>query len=181
MNKLMERLEQLLGTKHLLVDDWNQLGWEFSTLGLGHTRICSLTNYTEAKAEGGTLTFTIDQPYGETGMIKIVANEGSGPHGVAWYDEIGIEDGQAISEESIEALAEAIKHNCAEEAQSSYWQPYRDGKAERNLLFRDKAYWQKKYDANYKQVNPEPEEQLVEVPHNWIESDWDAAKSRESD
>lgn len=169
--ELMERLERRMGSQHLLVDDWDTLGWEFSALPQSHTRICSLTNYTECKAEGGTLIFSIEKEYTDkhrgTYVVRIVHEEGSGPHGIAWYDGL-IHDDTEITEAEIDALADELMKQCEAEGNSYYWNPWRDGKPQRNLLFRDKAFG-------------DTVEHLVEVPHNWNEDEWDEAVRRSQD
>jgi hypothetical protein len=159
---LMKKLEAKMGTKHVLVDDWNTLGWEFSNLPLSHTRVCSLTNYTEAKAEGGSVTFTIEDDWTAEGIVSkfnLLSSEGSGPHGIPWWDGILHVDETVITEAEVETLAQEIIDACADEAQSSYWSPWRDNKPQRNLLFRDLSVG-------------ETEERMVEIPHEWDEADW---------
>lgn len=118
----MEKLEQTMGTKRLLIDDWNRLGWEFTTLLDCCTSICTLTNYTESKAEGGTLSFYLEQPadYKDAFLVHIFMTEGSGPHGVPWWDSC-IYDKQMLTANGLEGFAKKLIDNCMQELTSSYW------------------------------------------------------------
>jgi hypothetical protein len=170
MKNLMEQLEQKLGTKHILVDDWNRLGWEFSTIPQTSLRVCTLVNYTECKAEGGSVTFTIDQEngYGDW-RLRVLSAEGSGPHGISWWDEVILsysDEPVKIDEAGVDQLGDALIHNCSEEGNSYYWRPWRDENPHRTLLFEDRAFG-------------ETDDRLVEVPHtSWSEEDWNEATSR---
>lgn len=161
MKNMMKELQENLSKKFVLVDDWNALGWVFNTIEFGRTIVCSLTNYTECKAEGGTITFTIESDWTKgTGpdvfYLKILRSDGSGPHGIPWWDEV-ISDGMVVTD-AIE-LANAIRSAMMEEGQSDYWQPWRDGKPQRSLLF-------------------QTEISQVLVPYPWDENDWNEAVSR---
>lgn len=150
----MEVMEEVMGTKHLLVDDWNQLGWEFVTLPLFGKRVLTLTNYTEAKAEGGSIMLQVvnrlfeprgglrEPWYGGAWkpVVEVIYAEGSGPHGIPWWDSlIGFPPTKEIGM-SVRAFAKTLMKACADEAQSGYWAPWRDAEPQVRLLFEDRAW-----------------------------------------
>ena len=89
MKTWMQKLEDLTGSKHVLDDEWDSLGWEFANLPGTNERVCVLYEYAECKAEGCTVIFTVIDEYAPMSAQLIVMRvKGGGIHGVPGQESV---------------------------------------------------------------------------------------------